>query len=525
MGEGQGGGTTPCPGWSRMNSRVSSCRLRAVACVCALAVAACLAGAAGAAAQVHISPAGSDSNPCSAAAPCRSFDRAYRAAAPGQAVEAAPGSYGSQAIRADGSKTSGSDVVFRPAAGGGVSVGTLNVDGSHVSFENMSMSAWAVREGAADVTFRNVRAGLIFITSARDVSVLGGEVGPADSSDPQIKAANTSGAAVPTNILIDGVDFHDFTRRQDPNAHVECLQFGAGENVTIRNSRFRNCETQGLFIRSWGGTARIRNFVIENNFFDRTTVGYYPLRVSTMAGVTYDNIKIRYNSGLQSFIVDPGSATNVEWVGNFAPREQSMCTSSQTFRYNVWDDADCSATDKKAAGGFLAPLVTDLHLLPTSPAVGAGDPNDHPATDIDGHPRGDDPDAGADELWSPGPGGPGSGGGNDVKRKRRPGKNAGAALPGRAMLTGRRLRISIACRAKRSSRCKGRLLVRVAGRRGRIASKKLSLKRGQKKTVRLKLSKAERRAVRRRGRIQLAFVTPGSQNRWWQTAKVRVRRR
>lgn len=349
------------------------------------------------AANLFVSVSGSDAGSCTQAAPCRSFGYAYRAARAGQVVEVAAGSYPTQQIDLDSTKTSSEDVVFRPAAGASVTTGQISVYGRHVEFQDMTVSGWYARQGAEDLTFRDliVRGG-IFVTSASNINIVGGEVGPGDSYDSQIKASNTTGAPVPTNILIDGVDFHDWTRVANPAAHIECLQFGAGDGITIRNSRFRNCETQGLFFRSWGGTARIRNVTIENNFFDATTVGYYPLRIATFSGVTYDNIQVRYNSGLQSFLIDEGSTTNVRWVGNVAPR--SRCTPGQTYSHNVWQGAACSATDKNAAAGFTNPTSTDLHLTTTAAAIGAGDPNDHPTTDIDGQPRNDGaPDAGADE--------------------------------------------------------------------------------------------------------------------------------
>ena len=42
---------------------------------------------------------------------------------------------------------------------------------------------------------------------------------------------------MPTNILIDGVYFHDIVRT-NPAAHTECLQIMAGNGIVIRNSRF-----------------------------------------------------------------------------------------------------------------------------------------------------------------------------------------------------------------------------------------------------------------------------------------------
>jgi hypothetical protein len=66
----------------------------------------------------YVSPPDSDTNDCRAAAKaCRNLDRAYRVVLPGQTVEPATGSYGSQTLQVDPSKTSSSDVVFQPAAG------------------------------------------------------------------------------------------------------------------------------------------------------------------------------------------------------------------------------------------------------------------------------------------------------------------------------------------------------------------------------------------------------------------------
>ncbi|MDX6439850.1 MAG: hypothetical protein QOF45_2433, partial [Gaiellaceae bacterium] len=52
----------------------------------------------GGSASAYLSVSGSDSNACTQAAPCKSFDRAYRVAAPGATVEVAAGSYPAQTI-------------------------------------------------------------------------------------------------------------------------------------------------------------------------------------------------------------------------------------------------------------------------------------------------------------------------------------------------------------------------------------------------------------------------------------------
>ena len=85
----------------------------------------------------------------------------------------------------------------------------VSIFGSHVEFRNLQVR-WNVRPGANGVTLRNVVSdGPVFITGASNVSVLGGQVySPVPvASDSQIASIQ---GKVPTNILIDGVAFHDF---------------------------------------------------------------------------------------------------------------------------------------------------------------------------------------------------------------------------------------------------------------------------------------------------------------------------
>src|SRR5205823_1579149 len=101
----------------------------------------------GTGASVFLSPSGSDSNSCTQASPCRSFDRGYHVAQPGQIVQLAAGSYGSQDLFYDASKTSTSDVIFQPASGASVSVGQLEFGpdrftrgASHVTVKNITVT-------------------------------------------------------------------------------------------------------------------------------------------------------------------------------------------------------------------------------------------------------------------------------------------------------------------------------------------------------------------------------------------------
>ena len=86
-------------------------------------------------------------------------------------------------------------------------------------------------------------------------------------------------------------------------------------------------------------------------------------------------------------------------MANIAPIVPWLCSSRVTYVRNVWQGAACSSTDKNAPAGFRNPNAFDFHLVDGAAAVNAGDPNNHPATDMDGQarPLGGTPDAGADE--------------------------------------------------------------------------------------------------------------------------------
>src|SRR5688500_5768868 len=61
---------------------------------CSLLSGGAAAGAKATGVHLFLSPKGSDSGKCTRAAPCRSLQRAYRVARPGQIVELAGGAYG-----------------------------------------------------------------------------------------------------------------------------------------------------------------------------------------------------------------------------------------------------------------------------------------------------------------------------------------------------------------------------------------------------------------------------------------------
>ena len=137
---------------------------------------------------------------CTATAPCASFQRAYEVAAPGATVEVAGGTYSSQTFRAVSGKT-GPNVLFRPAAGARVILGSLGfgsggdaalgpdlitVRGMETTYKGSDPGAGNQRgihvaPGSTNITLESMDAGSISSWFADRLTVRGGDYGPCDA--------------------------------------------------------------------------------------------------------------------------------------------------------------------------------------------------------------------------------------------------------------------------------------------------------------------------------------------------------
>jgi hypothetical protein len=259
--------------------------------------------------------------------------------------------------------------------------------------------------GADDVTLTRLSAPLFYIVGrVSNVRLLGGSYGPAVNDHPQIKPYNLDNQVGPRNVLLDGVTLHDFTR-DSPEVHTECLQVYAGTNITIRRSRFTNCDGTAALAIGKIGSAPMDGVLVENNWFDKRGDTFYGI------GLSYDirNLVFRYNSASKAiaFLNRPenctmGTCGPYAFVGNYMPVGHGWCDRSRvTYRHNVWRGARCSETDRNVGAlAFVNEDAFDLHLSPNSSAVCSGDPKNHPGIDIDGQRRTKRfrPDAGADQA-------------------------------------------------------------------------------------------------------------------------------
>jgi hypothetical protein len=357
---------------------------------------------------------------CSQVAPCRSLSRTYRLATAGMTVELAAGSYADSSLPLDASKTSLTDVVFAPAAGASVTMsGTLHVTARHLELRGMRFSnPLFIDASAQDVTMRlnTLKKFELFSDAAqapRDISFIGGSIGPSADDNNRIGSNGTSTTASPTNILIDGVNIHDFTLTPGSGAHVECLQVWAVDGLTIRNSTFRNCDQFDVFLQKLpgGAAATPSNILIENNFMDCCASGFFSIRLADHAGTSWRNVTIRNNSMDKAPNLDAGVPySNVKVLNNIAPAlslytgatgGEGSLPAGVTVDYNVWyAGAKRGSHDQVAAHGYRNLATGDFHLNTGAAAINKGDPLNSPSTDIDkqARPQGIAPDAGADEA-------------------------------------------------------------------------------------------------------------------------------
>jgi hypothetical protein len=369
----------------------------------------------------YVAASGSDDNPCTQSRPCQTFNHVYHIASPGQVVAVADGTYPTQSLSTKPAVANGPAIVFRGSTSAGVTInGQLRFYGNThwVEFDNMTVNAGSDTSGLylnaqsdtvrdSNITFRNiVDLGGLDINSDDNISWIGGSMGPVLNWDPEIKEGYKL-THQPTNILFDGVVFHD-CRRNDGVSHVECLHVMNVNGLTIRNSVFYNSEAFDLLFSRYGSGEPI-NVTLENNWFGAEN-GYYAVYIGNLDGGV-----ARFNSSFAGWFVEPtndvsagGDVRSLTMDSNVFPSlSSSLCTQpGTTWSYNVVGSGSACANGKTGAIRYTSnPDVTssattagtppDYDLLPSSAARGAGDPASFPTTNIHGMLRSRPPNAGA----------------------------------------------------------------------------------------------------------------------------------
>ena len=254
-----------------------------------------------------VSPTGNDARSCmSRAAACASWNVAYQRAKPGSTVEVACGTYQAQDIVMPRTPKAGrARIVFRPSAHCKrvTIVGSLDLQAAHLVVENADVidapEQLSLNGGARarihvwpenisgptpdDIKVINGSANYVDVHSARNVVVRGGIYGnqPNYGSHVGSYASAQQGAE---NVVFDGVTFRDVypDSQLDNDPRATCLTLRNFVGVTVRRSRFYNCQFYDIFMRSDGRWRwpQNKNFTAENTVFG-PTLG---------AGIEFDSI-------------------------------------------------------------------------------------------------------------------------------------------------------------------------------------------------------------------------------------------
>ena len=295
-----------------------------------------------------VATTGSDAGTCAAAAPCRSLDRAYHVAAPGEVVAGRR----RRLRRPDDHAGPGQDrvglrhrraawracVAFTPAAGATVTMPSLELGATYgvPGPAGVAVVATADRRlRTGELTLNRPRelatwgisAGNLYVTGGEHVALRGGDVGgivSPDGTHPEIQRVyHSSPLVVPTDLTIEGVRFHDITTTH-PSAHTDCLQIENGDGIVLRGNRFERCGGTGpaheLGLGHAGGAADARPHRGQPLRRLRRHPGLAAVLLRG-AGRTGIDVLVRNNTATMPLQLAGSAfyARNVRYVGNLAP--------------------------------------------------------------------------------------------------------------------------------------------------------------------------------------------------------------
>ena len=292
-------------------------------------------------AALFVSAAGSDAGPCTTAAPCATFDRAYRQAAPGDVVEVAAGEYPEQTIPVVEGR-GGPPVVLRAVPG--VRVAGLTVAGDHVAVSGMEVGDIGVDGSGrtvSDVELSELEATRLWINDVRGLTVRGGSYGGVTDETP-VKVGSSPSSH---DVTFDGVLFHD-ARAVSPKAHLECVLALDIQGLVVRGSKFQGCGIFGLLVGHLFGTSP-RDVLIEGNVFEAThqpsgDAAPYSMMVGELEGPARGFV-FRNNTFETEAALLPERFEDSEMVGNEGAAPG--CRPGIEYRDNAWAEphsaADC----------------------------------------------------------------------------------------------------------------------------------------------------------------------------------------
>jgi hypothetical protein len=271
----------------------------AIAAALALAVTLPAVSAQAQSPRTFVSAAGSDSNPCSFAAPCRHFQAAVNATSAGGEVDALdPAGYGpitiSQAITIEGQ---GWSYIAPPAGGNGI---TVNAVSGNVTIHGVSLNGVGISGSTNGVQFNSGDTLNVQDSVIRNFGNVGIQVEPSSSNPTHIFVSNT-------RVSDNGGDGINFTTGGTGTttgvlSHVEMANnVGNGLtvtnasgpvssiNVTVSGSVCTDNAADGIAATPTGGATMqimVRNSTIANNSLSGLEATDHSKGILTQGGAT-----------------------------------------------------------------------------------------------------------------------------------------------------------------------------------------------------------------------------------------------
>lgn len=397
---------------------------------------------------------------------CGTFDAANDTCDNGDQVAVQGGSYPDQTISGANSRSAActfvvatGETVDMGSADSGVTGGKLTVCSDWLTFEGTTSRADAlaatavdpdgVRDGfdifnvdmtlctspsifqSSNVILRNLSLGRVSWTGSRDNQIVGGQIGPLDCGanvnedmlTMKSRINQSDGNDYPlTDVVVDGVVFHDSIRPGGCTNHMDMIQVFSGDGVTIKNNLFLRADDQMLFGRcelECGADAPLRDWVIENNLFSsccQASSSSETLSLDGSGAIPCVNMVVRYNTmrdrapKLRCTDASSGSdgpASDIQAYGNLFYSKATDCTLATWTHNFYWNTATagCGGTGETVWNGsgsvMTDPGNDDFTLTAGSSAKTEGHPTLCPSLDFEGEtrpqPGATSCDAGADE--------------------------------------------------------------------------------------------------------------------------------
>jgi hypothetical protein len=228
--------------------------------------------------RTFVSTAGSDSNPCSLAAPCRHFQAAVNATALGGEVDALdPGAYGSFTI-SQGITIEGQGWSYVAPPNNGIAI-TINAGSGNVAIHGVSLNGVGATGNTFGIAFTSAGGSLTVVDSViRNFTSVGIAFEPGASS--QLSVSNTlisnnvgaSGILVLT-VTASALCTVDNVRMEGNDTGLNASTFGSGSiHIMVRNSTMTHNASIGLLAQGANTTAWLTRSTITENAtdFDQT---------------------------------------------------------------------------------------------------------------------------------------------------------------------------------------------------------------------------------------------------------------